>query len=140
MHIRPAKYTAILLLRDDKSAATLRTISVTVPGPELATTDELQTRAVRICPFSSTWKTDVSVPLSAPMVPQIAGLRDDAAVGVLKRDSLPGYALVNWALPGSKDTVTQLDMNISGIGAPGDLQRHDRLSWRKVRHRLGTGY
>ncbi|MGD0498191.1 MAG: hypothetical protein ABSC23_07120 [Bryobacteraceae bacterium] len=122
LQIRPGKYTAILLLQETGKPPVVRPISATVPGAEPLTTDELTSRATRSSPFTSAWEANLSIPLSAPVSPQQAGLRKDAPIGVLKRESGPGYALVTWDPPASASPIALLPLKVSGIEEAGNYK------------------
>jgi hypothetical protein len=112
--IWPGTYTALVAVRADTKTLTTWRIAITVPGIQPIATD-VEESATRSCPFTSKWNVDFSLPLAAAIQSDQAGLKSGMTLGLLKRDSGVGYAVVSWKTPTTNQSAASLSLTVSGI-------------------------
>jgi hypothetical protein len=116
--IWPGTYTALVAVRADTKTLTAWRISITVPGIQPIPTD-VEASATRSCPFTSKWNVDFSLPLAAAIQSDQTGLKSGLPLGLLKRDSGAGYAVVFWNTPTGGQSSAFLSLTVSGIRQAG---------------------
>jgi hypothetical protein len=115
IEIRPGKYSALLAVLQDGKTLVPQPVTITVPGAQPLGSEELTAAATRLYPFTSDWMADVRLPLAAPIAPGESGLRPGAPLGVLKRDSGPGFAVVQASRAGGHRPSAWLPVAVLGI-------------------------
>lgn len=117
--IRPGKYSALLAVIQDGKTLTPWAITITIPGAQPLGSEELAVAATRAHPFTCDWSVNVRLPLAAAIWPEQTGLRVGAPLGVLKRESGPGFAVVSAGrIEGPRPSVL-LPVTVSGIRQAG---------------------